>query len=241
MIISTASKWKLLEKLYGIHARQCARFGLACTRHCASCCTQDVTLTTLEGLQLLRHLDSGQGPDWRTHLVAVPDRYQPRMTLNELADRCARNLDVPEEAPGSRNSACPFLTRAPDADLCAVYHARPFGCRAMVSQSICRRGDAARMPEFILTLNTVLLQYIEGLDVPGLSGNLIDVLNFLDAPQNRLNDEQQQVPAHRGSLLKNRPVSVLMVPPEHRAEMQPVLAAIQAEIKSAFLHSGVDW
>lgn len=243
MIISTASKWKLLEKLYGIHAGQCARFGLACTRRCASCCTQNVTLTTLEGLMLWRHLDSGPDSDWRMHLTgaAVPDRYQPRMTLNELADRCARDLDVPEEAPGSRSGTCPFLSRAPDADLCAVYQVRPFGCRAMVSQSICRSGDAARMPEFILTLNTVLLQYIEGLDVPGLSGNLIDVLNFLDAPQNRLNYEQQRVTAPRDSLLKNRPVSILMAPPEHRAEMQPALAAIQAEIKSAFLHSGVDW
>ncbi len=243
MIISAASKWKLLEKLYGIHAGQCARFDLACTSRCASCCTQNVTLTTLEALTLWRHLDGGPDPDWRRRLTetAVPDRYQPRMTLNELAERCARDLDVPEEPPGAPSRACPFLTREPDADLCAVYEVRPFGCRAMVSQSLCRRSDAARMPDFMLTLNTVLLQYIEGLDIPGLNGNLIDVLNFLDDPQNRTNYEQRHLPASHGSLLQNRPVSVLMVPPEHRSEIQPVLTEIQAGIKAAFLHSGVDW
>jgi hypothetical protein len=160
------------------------------------------------------------------------------MTLNEMAHRCARGLSAPEETPGSLGGDCPLLARAPDADLCSVYQVRPFGCRAMVSHSICRRGDDARMPDFILALNTVLLQYIEGLDIHGLSGNLIDVLNYLDNPQNRLNYEQHHLSAPRGSLLRNQPVSVLMVPPGHRAGMQPVLAAIQAEIRGAFLSSG---
>ena len=96
------------------------------------------------------------------------------------------------------------------------------------------------MPEFILTLNHILLQYLEGLDVPGFSGNLIDVLLFLNNPQNRKDYEQQAVAAPPETLLKNRPVSVLMIPPEHRQNLQPVLQTIQSEIKRAVLQSGLD-
>jgi Fe-S-cluster containining protein len=241
MIISLADRLVLMEKLYAIHAQQCARFDLACTRKCAACCTCNVTLTTLEGLALWRRLEQGAAPDWREHVVAaaVPGRFQPGMTLNEMAARCASGQDIPEESAQADAGPCPLLTGPPAEDLCPVYVVRPFGCRAMVSQDTCSGEDAAQMPDFILALNTVLLQYIEGLDSSGLSGNLTDVLHFMDNPQNRRDYERQLVLEPQGPLLKNRPVSVLMVPPEQRAGMQPVLAAIQTEIKRAFLQSGM--
>ena len=240
MLISLASKCAVIEKLYEIHAGQCSQFKLACERQCAACCTRNLTLTTLEGFVLLRHLEANLAPDWPTRLNGAAGRFQPRLTLNELARRCAQNLDIPEDHPDSLNGPCPLLAEAAEPALCPVYKVRPFGCRAMVSQTACSSGQAARMPEFLLTLNHVLLQYIEGLDIPGFSGNLVDVLLFLADPGNRQAYAQQLILEPPPALLKNRPVSVLMIPPEHRGQIQPILQAVQAEIKRAFLQSGLD-
>jgi Fe-S-cluster containining protein len=231
------TKCGLLEKCYAIHTEACAEADLICGKGCATCCTSHVTMTTLEGIFILRHLEKQNRLDWLEGLLADdnPSRFRPQVTINHLADLCARDEPLPKEAVNPAAGQCPLLID----DSCPIYAVRPLGCRAMVSQSPCAGAGEALMPDFILTLNNVLMQYVEAIDVPGCSGNLIDVLRLLLDQVNRLAYEQQRA-CGGDDLLANRPLSVLMVPPEDRQRLTPVLTTIQGHIKRAYLQSGLD-
>jgi hypothetical protein len=141
------------------------------------------------------------------------------MTLNRFADMCAKGQEIPEEAAKPATAPCPFLQE----DICRIYDLRPFGCRAMVSRSDCGKTGEAHMPDFVLTVNNVFLQYIEALDASGVQGNLMDVLLSAASPQ---------APGSR--VIRNHPISVLMVPPEHRNRIRPLLDALsQAQNKAS--------
>jgi Fe-S-cluster containining protein len=236
-MLSLDAKCGLLEKCYTIHAATCAEQDLSCGKGCATCCTSHVTMTTLEGLVILRHLEKLNRLDWLEGLLAAdnPSRFRPQVTINHLADLCARDELLPEESMDPAAGPCPLLID----DACPIYPVRPLGCRAMVSQSVCANAGEACMPGFMLTLNNVLMQYVEAIDVPGCSGNFVDVLRFLLDQEHRSIYEQQQARVGE-ALLANRPVSVLMVPPEDRQRLAPVLKTFQAHIKRAYLQSGLD-
>ena len=109
----------------------------------------------------------------RLAAAASPTRYRPAVTLNHMAAFCMQGLDLPEEVNDPAAGSCPCL----EADLCPLYAVRPFGCRAMLSTRPCVQGGQAHMPPFILSLNNVIMQYLEAIDRPGGWGNLIDVLD----------------------------------------------------------------
>ena len=47
------TKKELLHAVYGVYSRWVERFPLACQKGCAACCTQSVTMTSLEGEEVL--------------------------------------------------------------------------------------------------------------------------------------------------------------------------------------------
>jgi hypothetical protein len=87
----------VLEELYRIFEGFINTQPLACTRGCESCCTCNVTLTTLEGLNLVRHLETGGQTAWAAGLrrSAAGPRFQPRLTLNRMAALCAADEPLP--------------------------------------------------------------------------------------------------------------------------------------------------
>ncbi len=220
----------LLEKLIQIHERFLAPLGAVCRKGCAACCTDKVVVTTLEGLAIFNFLEK-QGPaGWATRLeqAAGQDLYRPQTTLNAWAGQCLKE-DAADEAaePEPPTGTCLFLT----AQACPLYSVRPLACRAMLSRTTCAPGGAADMPEAALTLNIVILQYLEAIDRPGLSGNLVDVLRFLADPllrQAYLTGELADVPDR---LLFNQPLPALMVPPEQRERLRPAIEALQAAVR----------
>ena len=232
----TPSRHALLQRLYDIHATVVQEGGLACCKGCAACCTRNVTLTTLEA-DLIRHYLQTEAPNgawsqWCRRLAESGDlvRFQPQVTINQIADLCIRDAEIPEEEMDPEAGPCPFLGN----DVCRIYPARPFGCRAMISTETCSTGHAALMPEFALTVNNVFLQYIEAADPGGMTGNLIDVLLTLSDDENLDPTDIRRMAAHeRRHLIPNHPMSVLMVPPEHRNRMIPVLKDIQDAFKTS--------
>ena len=84
------------------------------------------------------------------------------------------------------------------------------------------------MDPFILTVNDVFLQHLEHIDAQGYTGNFVDVMQFLASSDNR----QRYASGHLGSpptgLQANQPVFVLMVPPEHRERIAPLLKEIRS-------------
>lgn len=210
--------------MYQLYDNILASHDLACRKFCSVCCTRNVVMTTLEGYQIGRHLlfhDQMKLLEKLKTDVSLP-RFQPRTTTNQIARLCAAGNDLPAEENVSAPGVCPLL----EDNLCRIYAVRPFGCRCLVSKKNCARTGSAEMDDFLLSVNSVFLQYIEHIDGKGCSGNLTDVLLWLEPEQNRQAYESGDRP--ESGLIGNLPIQFLFIPPEHRIRMKPILESLQS-------------
>ena len=217
-------KLDLLNRIYGIYDAFANGFEVACRKYCAHCCTSNVSLTTLEGYRLVHRLEPEQLENLQRCLEPATKKrvFRPLLTTNRIAELCREGREIPEEALGDPAEDCPFL----DENACPVYSLRPFGCRCLVSRVPCRESGTAEMPDFVLTVNTVCLQTIEHLDAAGCTGNLADVLLCLLSDENRQAFRKNRLSCSATGLIGNHRLTVLMVPPEHRDRLQPILSAL---------------
>jgi Fe-S-cluster containining protein len=225
----------VLQKLDRIYEDFVAEYEVACRKRCAVCCTCNVTLTTLEGLLLINQVaDEQQKPLFAQikKSIAQP-RFQPTTSINQMAQMCMLGLDIPDESADPAMGDCPLL----DQDTCPVYRSRPFACRAMLSTVSCSPGSQAEITPFVLTVNQVFLQYLEAIDVPGFSGNLIDILTFLSNPLQQRKYQTGQIAAIPAGLTKNLQIPVLMIPPEHRERIGPLLQKVRHAIQQGLLEA----
>ena len=210
--------------MYQIYDNILAPYDLACRKFCSDCCTRNVTLTTLEGYRIVSRLIL---QDQLTFLeilkkdLSLP-RFQPRTTTNQIAQLCAAGKEIPAEEIDTAWGACPLL----EENLCCIYAVRSFGCWSLVSRKRCVETGCVEVDDFLLSVNTVFLQYIEHIDMAGRSGNLIDVLIWMESEKNRRAYEMGELP--ESSLIGNQPIRFLFVPPEHRDRMKPIINALQS-------------
>jgi hypothetical protein len=205
-----------LEKMYEIYDQFVASLNLACKKNCAHCCTMNVTLTTLEASKIIEDL-AAEGKNQvikKIQLISGAKRFKPQLTTNRLADLYAQGIDPPE--------TCPFLTNSQ----CPIYAPRPFGCRGLVSRHDCRDKGYADVDDFVLSVNTVFLQTIEHVDAHGCTGNMLDVLRVITSEDNRRCYEANDLRCSNLGLIPNQPLKVLMIPPEHRSRMEPILQSL---------------
>ena len=214
------TRLNVLEQIYKIYDDFIRTIAFVCKKKCATCCTHNVTLTTLEGYQIVDYLLSNQKASiFQLIPGALPvRRFCPQITTNKLADLCAQEKEFPEERNNFREGVCALLTDK----LCPIYPVRPFGCRCLVSSQRCENKGYAQVDDFVLTVNTLFLQVIEHVDSNGLSGNLVDVLLYLEPHTNRLYYENNKLQPE-SSLIKNQALKILMIPPEHKDKIQPIL------------------
>ena len=224
-MLSIKDRLHILKSIYDLYEDQIKAFSLFCRKGCAVCCTANVTVTTLEGLVILKYWQTKghTTPLEKLTLAAQGPRFQPKLTLNHLARLCAQGQDLPEEGADPNVGPCPLL----ENNACSIYEARPFGCRAMVSREDCAKFGAADMPDEVLTANNLILQYIEAVDMPGVSGNLVDLLMMIADETNQAAYAQGEQLEGNSNLIPNQSIPVLMIPPEHRQTVQPLLQAIQ--------------
>lgn len=71
-----------------------------------------------------------------------------------------------------------------------------------------------------------MLQVIEHIDARGFSGNLTDIVVLMARAENRFAYEANALAISDKPLVSNRPIKVLMIPPEHRNKIQPILNAL---------------
>jgi hypothetical protein len=217
-------KQAMLEAIYRIEASFDRGIDPVCKTGCASCCTARVTMTTLEGSLIASHL-ARLGENRlldRIRRSRDPDRFIPRITTNRLAEICLRGEEAPAEEMADTPGTCPLL----EADRCTTYRVRPLACRTMVSRVDCATTGFADMNDFSVTVSTVLMQYVEHIDADGCSGNFADVMMCLSSPANRTFYRQGALSCPGNGLVKNRPIPALMIPPEHRERIRPLLEAI---------------
>jgi Fe-S-cluster containining protein len=219
-----AGKLTALDKLYTLYDQFTASLDLACKKYCSHCCTTSVTLTTIEGYKIIGALALNEKVEWdeKIQRAAAQKHFKPKITTNRLANLCADGIEPPQEE-FSKSKSCPFLT----AKQCPIYGVRPFGCRCLVSRHDCGKEGYADMDDFVLSVNTLFLQTIEHLDAAGCSGNLLDVLEVMASGKNRQAYEDHRLECAPAGLIANAPLKVLMIPPQHRTKMEPILNSLQ--------------
>jgi len=201
-----------LREIYHLYDRFMASETSVCKEKCADCCTCNVTITTLEADLLLTSLSPVEKNALYNRIIrhSPQKRFIPKMTFNTFVRWCMEGRNIPEEENDPAWGTCPLLAD----DLCTIYDARPFGCRALMSRHLCRDRGHAQIPPRVMTANNLFLQAVEHLDQNGFSGNLSDMLT-------RLPEDEPGPTDHR--FVPNEAIPVLMVPPEHRADMAPVI------------------
>jgi len=197
---------------------------LACYRGCAACCTTNVIITGLEAWILAEYLDQAGRTDLFDAMEAAGKTYrqQPEQTLNSLAAACQHGAPPAAEEEPAKRAACPLLTD----EECPVYPARPFACRCLVSQSDCRQQGYARVEPLTITVGHVMQQYIEHVDRPGVTGNMLDLVPALRQRQRRDQYAAGDVSFLAGNFLENRSAVMLLAGAEEGAALAPILAAL---------------
>ena len=162
---------KVLEGIYE-EFEHWADESLACKKGCATCCTQNVIITAVEGERIHRYVRENGKEEWfAAALQQKAATKKPHLTTNGFAASCLQGEDVSPESYGSSQS-CPFL----DGNCCSIYEARPFSCRCFVSTRTCRPGVPALIGENYLSASTAVMQMIEHLGQGEFIGNMLDVL-----------------------------------------------------------------
>jgi hypothetical protein len=224
--MSLSQKLTVLNKIYRLYDDFTDSLKIACQKYCAECCTPDVTLTTLEGYLIADYLISKGRQDLFEHIQCAisGSRFKPRTTFNRLALLCAKGDDPPQETHHGGGEGCSLLT----GGLCPIYSVRPFGCRCFISEKDCSPAGYAKVDPFVMTVNTVYLQVIEHIDATGFSGNFADVMMLMAKKENRDRYKRNTLEHSGADFVSNLPIEVLMVPPEHRNKVTPILNALFA-------------
>jgi Fe-S-cluster containining protein len=223
--VALEKKLEALNRVYKIYDAYSAAQNPACQAKCAHCCTTNVTMTTLEGYKIIDDLMAAGKQGLIDSLTGIKERarFQPQLTTNRMAELCAADAKIPQEDTAGNWQDCSLL----DDSLCTIYDLRPFGCRCFVSRKNCGQEGYADIDDFTASVNTVFLQVIEHLDAAGCSGNLIDVLQFMASDDMRLAYEQGEVDCEKNGLIVNWELKVLMIPPEHREKIEPILQLLR--------------
>ncbi|MGB5749316.1 MAG: hypothetical protein WBM69_20210 [Desulfobacterales bacterium] len=223
--MALAKKLEALNRVLEIYDAFSSTLDLACKEKCTHCCTTNVTMTTLEGYKIVDDLIATDKLDVINRLKEMEEmpRFQPLLTTNRMAELCAADAKVPEEEIADEWQDCSLLTDS----LCTIYDLRPFGCRCFISRQNCGETGFADIDDFTASVNTVFLQVIEHLDAEGCSGNLINVLQFMASEDNRRAYKQGEANCEDSGLIVNWELKVLMIPPEHRERMEPILQQLR--------------
>jgi len=168
-------KDQILKTIYNVFADWGSSKKAACQKGCAVCCSQNVTLTALEGEIILRYIIEMNMAQWFAEkLVAGHTHKRPKMSTNDFARACLqeKNVNIGEI---TNPDPCPFL----EENVCRIYPARPFSCRMMISETTCTTDKPALVPDHYLSASTAVTQVIEHLGQKEYWGNMLDVLPAL--------------------------------------------------------------
>ncbi len=219
-------KLSILKDLYTLYGKYAGSVNHACRETCSTCCTRNMTLTSLEAMYLIEQTDHDILSDIMFDLESDKGKpsYKPLLTLNQVAGRCLDGRDIPEEVNDPGWGVCSILKE----DLCPVYAQRPFGCRCMMSTGSCDESGFADMDSFSVTVSHVFIQYIEHLDGTGVLGNFNTVMGLLSKRKEIALYRDQGVKGLKTpGLLPNQRMRLLLVPPEHQTKIRPLLNSIQ--------------
>jgi len=239
----------VLDEIYGVYDDYATDLPVTCKLSCCLCCTQDVTITTLEGRRILKHPALSHDKDRMSLVQTRQDHPEPQspISTNAFARLCLQGKEPPQKNQDIGHKTCVFLSRRQ----CLIYDDRPFGCRSFFSTQLCQEGGSAVVNPFLISVNSVFLQFIEDIDEGGFFGRINNVLSFLAAQvglsgntlgrnltyengsihQRRSGCKQSELPdfsAYRQHLTRNIAMPAIMIPPEHEERIEPILKQLKA-------------
>ncbi len=168
-------KSTILNTIYRVFADWSHSLPTVCKQGCSACCTQNVTITALEGEEILRFVVTENLAPWLAERLTQPRTHRSaEMTTNDFAEAC---LEGRETDPGVLHNTlpCPFL----EENSCRIYLVRPFGCRLFASTKRCSSTQPALVPDYYFEAATAVSQLIEHLGQREYWGNMLDVLPAL--------------------------------------------------------------
>ena len=198
-----------------------------CSIGCSTCCTENVTITALEGERILAYVIDRGMEQWLADRLRPPAHVErPRMTTNEFAHAC---INQREADPGANESlaACPLL----EDDVCRIYPVRPFSCRCFISTVRCAATRPAQVDEHYLAAGTAMLQLIEHLGQKEYWGTMVDVLlALLDIsayhPVAEALADPSRIMQGRLRTMTARPLPGFLFTEAEERELRPLLQAI---------------
>lgn len=221
-------KRTILKIIYTAFADWTAEERWVCQKGCASCCTQNVSITALEGELILEFIQKHNRETWLADkLQGNLSPQRPKYSTNTLARACLNGKDLEEEEL-TDTTPCPFLEHG----VCEIYPARPFSCRCFLSLDTCSPIRPALVSERHLATATAINQLIEHLGQGEYWGNMLDVLPaLLDISVFRsISDQLQNAPATitggRLHTLRAQPLPGFMLGPEDREHVTSLLKGV---------------
>lgn len=207
--------------IYGHYKKWANAFEFACDKGCSTCCTQSVTMTTLEG-ELIADYIQKEKPELLPLLESLPpDSTAPTTTTNQFAQACLEGKDLNEEEVSWNFSPCLFLRK----NCCTIYPVRSFMCRSFGSKIKCNISGSAEVDPVFLTLNTVIMQCIEHLDQGRPWGNLNSILRLLTTTDP---DEM-----NKKNTLFAQQIPGFLIPPEEHSQLQEHLNTLLNILQTA--------
>ena len=209
----------LLAALHDAFAQWAHPFAFVCHKGCATCCTRSVTMTSLEGDEIMTFLAEG---DRLSELAG--SAFQPTASRMGRTGQCTTNTFVAthlrgesgEEADSWDLRPCPFLREKS----CSSDPVRPFGGRLFASLDPCAASGVAEMPPGYLAGATALLQYIEHLDNSGCWDTMVELLAGIHTGQ------------ADGYSKPTAPIPGFLIAPDEVALVEPLLQGLLArEVK----------
>jgi len=195
---------------------------LACKKGCATCCTQSVTMTGLEGLLIIAYLKRNERFDELEIILAERTKSSTSLplTTNEFAEYCLKGIEPEEPVHEEWDfTPCPFLQN----DCCSIYPVRPFACRAFVSTTNCGETGSAEVTPLTMTINTAFTQLVEHLADGSKWGKMLDILGCYTANKDAKNTEAGNRP-----LRDAKPLPGLIVCEDEQKPVQAILGRFLA-------------
>lgn len=217
----------ILQKIYDSFETWEKDRDFVCQKGCSTCCTQNVTMTSVEANMIFQYIMENNKEQWFTKcLENVSTLKPPKLTTNEYATAC---LSGEEADPGDNDnfSPCPFLQN----NSCMIYPVRPFGCRCFASSIKCSKDRPAEAPDFHLAASTSIYQIIEHMSQGEYWGNMLDILLTMCSMSdyktisNLLSDDTL-VEISKKKLRKARPLPGFLLLEEDQKNVSPLLEAI---------------
>jgi Fe-S-cluster containining protein len=227
MTPSSLNPRKSLLAIYDHFEYWAQEFDFACEKGCATCCTQSVTMTTLEGELIHEYIMTGK-PELIALLKNLPKNSPtPATTTNQFAAACFSGKDV-DHVTEWNMSPCVFLQN----NCCTIYQVRSFMCRSFGSRIRCRESGEAQVDPLFLTLNTVIMQCIEHLDQGRPWGNLNTILRSLTG--NKITAPK----INNHSKLLAEPIPRFLIPPDEADKLHNQVSTLLGIIKKTKLNAG---